>query len=84
MLASFTTELGAFVTRSGWWPSFCDGTQAGFVVDKALLPNGNPIKRMVFGKVEQLLNEFGTWKTERPDPNRLEVSLQIAEEATQP
>jgi predicted phosphodiesterase len=84
MLSAFTTELGSFVTKSGWWTSFCDGSQAGFSVDKALVPNGNPIKRMVFGKVEQLLNEFGTWKSARPDPNTLEVALRSMGQLTQP
>ncbi len=76
MLAAFTKDLNRMVTRSGWWTRFCDGTLTGFKVDKACIPNGNPVTGMVFAQVEKLLNEFGTWKADSQDPNELEIPME--------
>jgi hypothetical protein len=75
MLAGLTKELSGFVSATGWWPKFCDGTLAGFKVDEDLIPKRNPMTAMVFSQVAKLLNEFGEWKSARPDPNELVIPL---------
>jgi hypothetical protein len=62
------------VAQSQWWPRLCDGTLAGFKVDPALLPR-NPLTRMAYAKVAEILNEYGEWKGKRDDPNKLLVRL---------
>jgi len=75
MASGFARELREFITRTGWWPSFCDGTQAQFAVSEEDIPQNNPVMRMVFSQVAKKLNEFGTWKAARPDPNNLSIPL---------
>ena len=74
-MKNFKRDLNRLVTRSGWWPKFCDGTQAGFRIDKAAIPRGNAISGAVFRRVERLLNEFGEWKSGLPDPNNLTLPV---------
>ncbi len=75
LLANFARELGEFVTATGWWPKLCDGTLAGFKVDPALVPKANPLAAMLIKQIIATLEEFGAWKAERPNPNRLEIPL---------
>ena len=72
---NLTGNLQEFVTATGWWPRFCDGTLAGFKVDESLIPNTNPVTGMVYKRISKLLNEYGTWKSARPDPNQLVIPL---------
>jgi hypothetical protein len=66
--------IAEMVARSEWWPRLCDGTLAGFAVDKALLPR-NPLTRKLYAGVADILNEYGSWKAERGDPNRVRIEL---------
>jgi 3',5'-cyclic AMP phosphodiesterase CpdA len=74
LLASHRAGIAMMIAKSDWWPRLCDGTLAGFSVDKSLLPN-NPLTRLVYAKVAEMLNEYGTWKAERGDPNRVKTIL---------
>ena len=75
LLAGMATELCSFVTASGWWPRFCDGTQAGFSVPEGLMPKTSPVQGVLYGQVAGLLNEYGAWKAARPDPRSLSIKL---------
>jgi 3',5'-cyclic AMP phosphodiesterase CpdA len=72
LIGGMASDVVDFVVRTDWWPRFCDGTLAGFHIDKADIPNGNPIASMMFNQVAGMLNEYGTWKAARPEPNRIE------------
>jgi len=74
MLGKYADIVGEMVERSGWWTRLCDGTLAGFSVDPGLLPK-SPLPRLVCAQAAQVLGEYGTWKTERADPNKLEIWL---------
>lgn len=75
VLQKMTGGLSDFIVKTGWWPSFCDGTMDGFFVDEELLPNGNPVSTMVYKKIAGLMNEYGVWKSLRPNPNNLTIPL---------
>jgi len=75
LLARLSGGLHDFIAGTGWWPRFCDGTLAGFRVDKKTIPNGNPMLKLVYKRISTILNEYGAWKTKRPDPNNLEIPL---------
>jgi 3',5'-cyclic-AMP phosphodiesterase len=77
LLNGFARELGEFVTQTGWWSKLCDGTLAGFKVDPALVPKSNPVAGMIFKQIIATLEEFGTWKAARPNPNTLEIPIPI-------
>ena len=77
VLSGFAKELGEFVTKTGWWPKLCDGTLAGFKVDPALIPRSNPVSGLLIKQIVSTLEEFGDWKTNRPDPNHLEIKLGV-------
>jgi predicted phosphodiesterase len=74
MTAPHADAIAAMVQDSGWWPAFCDGTAAGFKVAPEL-QQGDMLRRMVLGQVAGILNEYGTWKAQRPDPNYIELPL---------
>jgi 3',5'-cyclic AMP phosphodiesterase CpdA len=73
MVGGMAGQLGDYISSSGWWPRFCDGTLAGFSVDASEMPNGNPVSRMLASQVAYTLNEYGPWKAARPDTNTLEI-----------
>jgi predicted phosphodiesterase len=75
MLAPLASELSEFISRSGWWPRFCDGSLAGFYVDPALSGGCSGLASMVFTQVAGVLNEYGRWRAERPDANTLTIPL---------
>jgi hypothetical protein len=75
MLAPLANELSDFVGRSGWWPRFCDGTLAGFRVEPQLTNGVGGLAALVFGQVAGILDEYGKWKSQRPDANTLTIPL---------
>jgi hypothetical protein len=72
LIGGMAGDVVDFVVRTDWWPRFCDGTLAGFHIDQADIPKGNPIASMMFSQVAGVLNEYGAWKAARPEPNRIE------------
>lgn len=81
LLGNVTGEVVDFVTRTDWWPRFCDGTLQGFRVDPGLIPRGNPVTGMLFAQVAGVLNEYGSWKAARLEPNMLELPYNPAANA---
>ena len=75
LISGLADDVCSFVTRTDWWPRFCDGTLAGFKVDPQDAPRGNPVGGLFMGQVVATLNEYGAWKAVRPDPNSLEIPL---------
>ena len=75
LMRNLTGTINGFVSSTGWWPRFCDGTLAGFTVDEGLIPKVNPVTSMVYKRIAGLLNDYGTWKQERPDPNKLSLPI---------
>lgn len=74
LLGPHAEGIAEMVAASEWWPRLADGTLAGFRVDPALLPR-SPLQRLAYAKVAELLNEYGTWKTERGDPKKVVIGL---------
>jgi Icc protein len=75
MLSKMSSGLRDFFIESDWWPRFCDGTQAGFHLDNSQLGEMNPLAGAVYRNMVNVLNEYGSWKAERGDPNTLEIPL---------
>jgi len=75
MAAGVSERLTEYVSASGWWPRFCDGTLAGFAVDASEMPISNPIARMLAAQIATTINEYGPWKAARPDANTLTIPL---------
>ncbi|MCB1216107.1 metallophosphoesterase [bacterium] len=75
LLAPLAGRLTEMVERSGWWPRFSDGTLGGFRVDPALVPQAGGINGMAIRQVVNVLDDYGRWKSERPDPNTLRIRL---------
>lgn len=82
LIGGMASDIVDFVVRTDWWPRFCDGTLAGFHIDQADLPKGNPIAGMMLGQVAGVLNEYGTWKAARPEPNRIEFPIALGSGAS--
>jgi 3',5'-cyclic AMP phosphodiesterase CpdA len=81
LIGSVAGEVVDFVTRTDWWPRFCDGTLAGFHVQPGDVPHGNPVTGMLFGQVANVLNEYGSWKAARLEPNTLDIPFGSAASA---
>lgn len=75
MLTKASSGLRDFFLESDWWPRFCDGTQNGFHIEQDKVPNHLPMVSAVYRNVAAILNEYGSWKAQRPDPNTLEIPL---------
>ncbi len=82
LIGNVTGEVVDFVTRTDWWPRFCDGTLQGFHVEPGSIPRGNPVTGMLFAQVAHVLNEYGTWKASRAEPNSLEIPFAAGCSAT--
>jgi len=74
LLGDVSAGLRQFIIDTQWWPRFCDGTLAGFKLDDDMLPGG-AVKSVVYRRIAAILNEYGAWKSARPDPNTLSIPL---------
>lgn len=75
ILAPLADRLTSMVEQSGWWARFSDGTLGGFSVDPALIPQLGGLNNMAIRQVVSILDDYGRWKSERPDPNILRIRL---------
>ncbi len=75
LLAPLADKLTAMVEHSGWWPRFSDGTLSGFSVDNSLVPGAGGLNAVAIRQVVNMLDDYGRWKSERPDPNSLLLRL---------
>lgn len=74
LVGSHAAGIAEMIAKSDWWPRLCDGTLPGFSVDRKLLPR-NPVARMVYARIAGILDEYGTWKEKRGNPNRVRIEL---------
>jgi len=75
LLTQASSGLREFFIGSDWWPRFCDGTQGGFQVDPEQVPEHHSMLDLVYRNLVSILNEYGKWKSQRPDPNTLTIPL---------
>ncbi|MCB1185766.1 metallophosphoesterase [bacterium] len=75
LLAPLADKLTLMVEQSGWWPRFSDGTLSGFRVDPGLIPQAGGLNLMAIRQVVGVLDDYGRWKSERPDPSQLRIRL---------
>ena len=75
ILAPLADKLTGMVEQSGWWPRFSNGTLSGFSVDRNIIPQATGINAMAINQVVNVLDDYGRWKSERPNPNRMRIRL---------
>ena len=75
LLAPLADRLTGMVEQSGWWPRFSDGTLSGFSVDRSLVPQVAGLHKLAVQQVVSVLDDYGRWKSARPDPNSMRIRL---------